>query len=191
MKKWLLFFLLIGVTPAMAADVSFQAGMTQQMFQDFSKYTASVLVYRAVSPAAPLGVTGFDIGVEVTATSLDSGKDYWKKAFQSQDAPSYIFAPKLHLQKGLPFDIDVGLVYSKVPDTNIQYIGGEVKYAIYKGLSDSNSLILRPMAWNWRPVRVSAQELKLLPTHRSVNIGSSAHPRAFLPESRWTMKVSR
>jgi len=133
MKKWLLFFLLIWVTPAMAADVSFQSGMTQQMFQDFSKYTASVLVYRAVSPAAPLGITGFDIGVEVTATSLDSGKEYWKKAFQNSDAPSYIFAPKLHLQKGLPFDIDVGLVYSKIPDTNIQYIGGEVKYAIYKG----------------------------------------------------------
>jgi hypothetical protein len=133
MKKWLVVFLLIWVTPVMAADVSFQSGMTQQMFQDFSKYTASVLVYRAVSPAAPLGITGFDIGMEVTATSLDSGKDYWKMAFQNQDAPSYILAPKLHLQKGLPFDIDVGLVYSKVPDTNIQYIGGELKYAIFKG----------------------------------------------------------
>jgi len=40
MKKWLLFFLLIWVTPVMVADVSFQSGMTQQMFQDFSKYAA-------------------------------------------------------------------------------------------------------------------------------------------------------
>ena len=133
MKKWLLFFLLIWVTPATAADVSFQSGMTQQLFQDFSKYAASVLVYRAVEPAAPLGITGFDIGVEVTATSLDSGKDYWKMAFKNQDAPSFIFAPKLHAQKGLPFDIDVGLVYSAIPSTNIQYIGGELKYTIYKG----------------------------------------------------------
>lgn len=133
MKKWLIFFLFIWVTPAMAADISFQAGMTQEMFKDFSKYAASVLVYRAVEPAAPLGITGFDIGVEVTATSLDNGKDYWKKSFQNQDAPSYIFAPKIHAQKGLPFDIDVGLVYSAIPNTNIQYIGGEVKYAIFKG----------------------------------------------------------
>lgn len=133
MKKWLVFFLLIWVTPVMAADVSFQSGMTQQMFQDFSKYAASALVYRSVGPAAPLGITGFDIGVEVTATSVDSGKDYWKKAFQNQDAPSYVFAPKLHVQKGLPFDIDVGLVYSKVPNTDIQYIGGELKYTAFKG----------------------------------------------------------
>jgi hypothetical protein len=135
MKKllWLLFPVLIGVTPAAASDISFQSGMTQQMFQDFSRYAASVLVYRAVEPAAPLGITGFDIGVEVTATSLDSGKDYWKKAFQNLDAPSYVFAPKIHAQKGLPFDIDLGLVYSLVPNTNIQYIGGELKYAIYKG----------------------------------------------------------
>jgi hypothetical protein len=133
MKKWLLFFLFILSTPAMASDISFQSGMTQQMFQDFSKYAASVLVYRAVEPAAPLGITGFDIGVEVTATSFDNGKDYWKKAFQNQDAPSYIFAPKIHAQKGLPFGIDLGLVYSAIPDTNIQYLGGEVKYAVFKG----------------------------------------------------------
>lgn len=133
MKKWLLFLLLLWATPAMAADVSFQTGMTQQMFQDFSKYAASALVYRAVAPAASLGITGFDIGVEVTATSIDSGKDYWKKAFQNQDAPSYVFAPKLHVQKGLPFDVDVGLVYSMVPNTNIQYIGGELKYTAFKG----------------------------------------------------------
>jgi hypothetical protein len=133
MKKWVLFFLFIWVTPAMASDISFQSGMTQEMFKDFSKYAASVLVYRPVEPAAPLGITGFDIGVELTATSVDSGKDYWKKAFQNSDAPSYVLAPKLHLQKGLPFDIDVGLVYSAVPNTNIQYIGGELKYAIFKG----------------------------------------------------------
>jgi hypothetical protein len=133
MKKWLWLFLLFWVTPVIAADISFQSGMTQQMFQDFSKYAASVLVYRAVEPAAPLGITGFDIGVEVTATSLDNAKDYWKKAFQNQDAPSYVYAPKLHAQKGLPFDIDVGLVYSKIPNTNIEYIGGELKYAVFKG----------------------------------------------------------
>ena len=143
MKKWLLFFLLIWVTPVMVADVSFQSGMTQQMFQDFSKYAASVLVYRAVEPAAPLGITGFDIGVEVTATSLDNGKDYWKKSFQNQDAPGYVFAPKLHAQKGLPFDIDLGLVYSAIPNTNIQYIGGELKYTIYKGGVMSPAIAVR------------------------------------------------
>ncbi len=133
MKRWLLFFLLIWGAPVMAADVSFQSGMTQQMFQNFSKYAASVLVYRAVEPAAPLGLTGFDIGMGITATSFDNGNNYWKKAFQNQDAPSYVVAPEFYAKKGLPFDIDVGLVYSIVPDTDIQYIGGELKYTVFKG----------------------------------------------------------
>ena len=133
MKKWLVVLLLFWAVPAIAADISFQPGMTQQFFKDFSKDAAGVLLYRAVAPAAPLGLTGFDIGVEVTATGVDNDKSYWKKAFKDQNPPSYMFAPKLHVQKGLPFDFDVGLVYSEVPGTNIQYIGGEVKYAIVSG----------------------------------------------------------
>jgi hypothetical protein len=133
MKKWLVILLLFWAVPAIAADISFQTGMTQQYFKDFSKDAAGVLLYRAVAPAEPLGLTGFDIGLEMTATSMDNAKDYMKKSFKDQNPPSYIFAPKIHAQKGLPFGIDVGLVYSEIPGTNIQYIGGEVKYAIISG----------------------------------------------------------
>ena len=133
MKKMLFVFILLWVTPAIAADIAFQPGMTQQFFKDFSKDAAGVLLYRAVAPAEPLGLTGFDIGVEVTATSMDNAKGYLKKAFKDQSPPSYIYAPKIHAQKGLPFGFDVGLVYSEIPGTNIQYIGGEVKYAIISG----------------------------------------------------------
>lgn len=133
MKKWLVFLLLFWAVPAMAGDIYFQPGMTQQLFKDFSKDAGGILLYRAVAPATPLGLTGFDIGVEVTATDVNTGKDYWKKAFNNQNSPAYILTPKLHVQKGLPFGIDVGLVYSKVPDTDIQYLGGEVKYAIFEG----------------------------------------------------------
>lgn len=133
MKRWLAVLIFFWVTPALAADVEFQSGITQQMFRDFSEEAGTVLLYRAVGPAAPLGLLGFDIGVEATATKIHDGSDYWKKAIKDQNPPTYIIAPKLHIQKGLPLDFDVGLVYSQVPDTNIQYAGGEVKYAILKG----------------------------------------------------------
>jgi len=129
--------------PAAASDISFQAGMTQQMFKDFSKYAASALVYRAVEPAAPLGITGFNIGAEATVTSLDKDKAFWKNSFKNMDAPSYVVAPKLHVQKGLPLDIDLGLVYSAVPGTNIKYFGGELKYAVFKGGALSPAVALR------------------------------------------------
>lgn len=133
MKRWLAVLIFFWVTPALAADVEFQSGITQQMFRDFSEEAGTVLLYRAVGPAAPLGLLGFDIGVEATATKIHDGRDYWKKAIKNQNPPSYVVAPKLHVQKGLPLNFDVGLVYSQVPDTNIQYAGGEVKYAILKG----------------------------------------------------------
>ena len=60
MKKMLFVFILLWVTPAIAADIAFQPGMTQQFFKDFSKDAAGVLLYRAVAPAEPLGLTGFD-----------------------------------------------------------------------------------------------------------------------------------
>jgi hypothetical protein len=134
-KRWafLTVLLLFIAIPAMAGDISFQPGMTQDLFKDFNKELGAMLLYRAVAPAAPLGLTGFDIGVEATFTDIDTGKDYWKKAFQDQDVPSYLVMPKLHVQKGLPFGIDLGLVYSKVIDSDIQYIGGEVKYAFIEG----------------------------------------------------------
>jgi hypothetical protein len=133
MKKWLVVLLLLLAAPAIAGDISFQPGMTQQFFKDFSKDAAGILLYRAVTPAEPLGITGFDVGVEITATGVDDKKDYWKKAFKDSDAPSFLVAPKLHAQKGLPFGFDVGLVYSAIPGTNVQYIGGEVKYAVVSG----------------------------------------------------------
>ena len=136
MKKWLAVLtvlLLFIAIPAMAEDIFFQSGMTQELFKDFSKEMGGMLLYRAVAPAAPLGLTGFDIGVETTVTDINTGKDYWEKAFKDENAPSYLVMPKLHAQKGLPFGIDLGLVYSKVLDTDIQYLGGEVKYAIFEG----------------------------------------------------------
>jgi hypothetical protein len=136
MKKWLVVLtvlLLFIAVPAMAEDIFFQSGMTQDFFKDFSKEMGGMLLYRAVAPATPLGLTGFDIGVETTVTDINTGKDYWEKAFKDENAPSYLVIPKLHVQKGLPFGIDLGLVYSKVLDTDIQYLGGEVKYAIFEG----------------------------------------------------------
>jgi hypothetical protein len=133
MKKWLVALVFFTAVPAMAGDISFQPGMTQQYFKDFSRDAAAILVYRAVAPAEPLGLLGFDIGVEITATGIDDKKDHWKQAFKDQNPPSFIVAPKVHAQKGLPFGIDVGLVYAAIPDTNMQYIGGEVKYAVVGG----------------------------------------------------------
>ncbi len=105
--------------------------LIQQEFRSLSEDLTAAASYKGVTPATPLGITGFDIGVEVTGTKL-AHKDAWERA-TTGTVPSTVYVPKLHLNKGLPFGFDVGAFYSSVPSSNIKLWGGEVRYAILKG----------------------------------------------------------
>jgi hypothetical protein len=130
--------------PAHAAkyDISIPpATLTQSLFHDLSEQIGLALAYYPLAPAEPLGLLGFDIGVEVTATDIDEDEQFWTDV--TSDLPSYLTLPKLHAQKGLPFGIDLGLVYTQVPSSNIGMWGGEVKWAILKGTVATPALALR------------------------------------------------
>lgn len=114
---------------AVDIDTSKLAG-AQQDFRDLSKEIGFGLSYFPMAPAEPLGITGFDIGVEVTAVDIREDKPYWKKM---GDFPGMLPVPRLHVQKGIPFGIDLGAIYSAIPNSNISLWGGEVKWAFLKG----------------------------------------------------------
>lgn len=135
-------FVLIFICNAFALDdIKFSTGMTQDLFKKFSEEAGVALSYKPVSPAEPYGITGFDIGLEVSAINIDD--KYWKFALKDQDVPSYALIPKIHAIKGLPFGIDIGLVYSQIPGSNIKYYGGELKYAILEGSAVTPALAVR------------------------------------------------
>lgn len=117
-------------------DLSGLAAQTQaeaqHNFRLLSEDLGSALSYKAVAPAEPLGLTGFDIGLEVSATKMNNASA-WKDAVSNKKSIDTLPVPKLHLHKGLPLDIDVGLVYTAIPTTNIKLIGGELRYAIIAG----------------------------------------------------------
>ena len=115
---------------AQAADIDALQKLGQPEFKVLSKDLTSALSYKAVAPAEPLGLTGFDIGLEVTGTSLDSST-IWEKA-TGKDLSTLPLA-KLHAHKGLPFGIDLGAMYSTAPGSNIKLMGGELRYAIVAG----------------------------------------------------------
>ena len=112
----------------------------QQNFKDLSKEIGFGLSYFPMAPAEPLGILGFDIGVEVTALDINEDKPYWK---QMGDFPGMLPIPRLHVQKGLPFGIDIGAIYSSIPSTNISLWGGEVKWAFLKGSIATPAVALR------------------------------------------------
>lgn len=126
--------LALAALPVCAADISFNSvtGFDQGAFKSLSKQAGAALGYRNLAPAEPLGITGFDVGVELSAMSIDKNSTYWSKAFHD-NAPSFLAIPKLRARKGLPFGIDVGAMYSYVPGSNIKLYGAELSKSILDG----------------------------------------------------------
>lgn len=133
MKKNIAMLCVLGcfTSPVWAANINLgSAGFTQSQFKSFSEDLSSALSYKAVTPPAPLGVTGFDLGLEATSTEMKNSS-LWNLATGS--SRSSLVLPKLHVYKGLPMNFDVGAFYSSVPTTNIKFYGGELRYAIVEG----------------------------------------------------------
>lgn len=140
MKRFLIFGI---ITAAMAfstvsveaRDISFTNTIGQDAFNSLSKEAGSALGYRNLAPAEPLGISGFDIGVEVSGMNINRNSEYWDAAFggAASDAPPYLLIPKLRVRKGLPLGIDVGASYTNIPSSNIRLYGFEVSKAILDG----------------------------------------------------------
>lgn len=128
---------------ALARNIDFNTALTQSAFKDLSKEAGAAIAYRNMSPAEPLGITGFDIGLEGSFVSISTGNNnYWEKAF-SNNAPSMLVLPKIRVQKGLPFGVDVGAMYSYLPGSNIKVFGAEVGYSILEGSVATPALKIR------------------------------------------------
>jgi hypothetical protein len=120
----------LACTPVFAKTTLSQLGtVSQSDFDKISEDFTSAASYKAVAPANAQGVTGFDIGVEVTSTHLEN-TSAWKNA--GADISQLPIA-KVHVRKGLPFNIDVGASLSSVPNSGIKLWGAEVQYAILPG----------------------------------------------------------
>ncbi|MEW6331129.1 MAG: hypothetical protein AB1560_06700 [Pseudomonadota bacterium] len=133
---------LLAMPFARAADDIDQINqLVQADFRRLSEDLGAALSYKAVIPATPLGLTGFDLGVEVTATQLEN-RDAWDRA-TSGTAPDTLYVPRLHAHKGLPLGFDIGAFYTSVPGSNIRLWGAELRYAIVEGGAVTPALGLR------------------------------------------------
>ncbi len=135
MKKLLPLFCALAcfAQPGLAADITTLGSLFQPAFKILSEDLGSAMSYKPVTPAEPLGITGFDVGLVVTSTDMTRSSTAWSTATGGSSAPSTLLIPKLHIAKGLPFNLDIAAFITKVPDTNITLYGGELRWAILKG----------------------------------------------------------
>jgi hypothetical protein len=123
------------------ADLDSLGGLAQPQFRLLSEDLGAALSYKAILPAEPLGTTGFDLGVEVTAVSLENTVVF--ALASSGDSINTLYIPKLHLHKGLPFNFDIGAFFSAVPDSNINLWGAELRYAVLAGSATMPAIAVR------------------------------------------------
>lgn len=126
------FLIVLFAGQALANDINFTRSIGQGAFRSLSKEAGIALAFKNAAPPHPLGKSGFDAGVELSAIDINKESEYWSKAF-NQNAPSYLLIPRLRARKGLPYDIDVGAMYANAGNSNIQLYGLEAGMALLDG----------------------------------------------------------
>src|SRR5437016_10808589 len=111
-------------------DIQLSGTLTREDFRSLTRQLGFAASYFPLAPAAPLGILGLDAGVEATAVKIAKNSSFWQRAVGDGNPPSYLVVPRLHVQKGLPFNLDIGASFTSVPTTDISIIGGEIKWAI-------------------------------------------------------------
>ena len=129
------------------ASISASAGgldnlstLSQDQFSRLSKDIGAAAAYRGVTPGNGLGVTGFDVGIELTESKIENSS-LLKRAGGGDT--SNLFIPKLHIHKGLPAGFDIGAFVSRISGLDASLIGAEVRYQIMEDGLTTPSVALR------------------------------------------------
>ena len=120
--------------PAFAGNLSALSSLTQAEFRQMSEDFGGAFSYKPLSPTIALGVTGFDVGVELTSSDVSkSARALSKAGATSSTTMDTLLVPKLHLHKGLPLGLDISAFVANLSAIDAQLVGGELRYALIDG----------------------------------------------------------
>lgn len=130
--KFVLVAGLLAAAPAWGQEIDRLQQLNQAQFRLLSEDLGGALSYRPQISTDALGVAGFDIGVGFTAAKLRNPTILQQASSDSVDTSTLPVAT-LRVHKGLPLGFDIGVIYASIPDSNVRYYGGELRYAILEG----------------------------------------------------------
>lgn len=126
----LIFLLLSPAAQAVDFDFDIQPGATQDDFESIAEDVAALLSPKTLTPAEPMGITGFGVGVYGSYLETESAGAWQRVTGEDIDEIGMV---GVMAQKGLPLGIDIGASYSWVPDSDVKIFGAEVRYALLEG----------------------------------------------------------
>ena len=151
----LLATLLLGISPAFAADNDFvlsryatfetpdnadqcsnacgYAKPNAKLFEALVGDFGQVIGAKFLAPAETLGEAGFAVGLVPSVSFIPSDQEHWQKGVEDGDPPSAIFNPTLMVRKGLPFSFEVAGTMGHISGSDMFTVGGHVKWALNEG----------------------------------------------------------
>ena len=127
MKKIVVAVAVLFAANAVAGDLDQISTLSQSQFLKLSTDLGAAAAYKGVTPATPLGLVGFDVGVEVTQTKIENTSVFRQAGVGDI---SSLNVTKIHVAKGLPYGFDIGAFVSRVSGVSGSLIGAEARYAI-------------------------------------------------------------
>jgi hypothetical protein len=118
-----------------SCSIELDPSLTQSQFHKFTREAAQVFTFKLMSPAEPLGAKKFQVGLDYSTTSINDADPAWNNTFSHPHGEHYLgdqlAFPKLFARMGVTDRIDVGFYFTKNPEANYGFMGGEIKYALF------------------------------------------------------------
>lgn len=122
---------LMGTGLSSAASLDTIENLDQTQLVTFAENLGAATHYKSIAPPETLGTLGFDIGLGVSSTDIDGS--LFDLASDGSFDGSDLIMPRLNIQKGLPFGLDLGASIGVIPDSDATILGAELRYAVVDG----------------------------------------------------------
>ncbi len=109
----------------------FNAVPDEAAFKALSLELGQVLGPKFLAPAETLGQAGFDLGVDISLSTVDGTGAHWR-ALNGGGTDNFVTG-QLHLRKGLPFSFEVGATLGHLFNSEMFLVGTELKFSLNEG----------------------------------------------------------
>ncbi len=95
---------------------------------------------KPMQPAETLGMNGFEFSIANTLTDISQNADYWQGqpgapifegVTRDHKVPNLLWTPTLHLRKGLPLSMELGVQGTYLAWSEMFMLGSELKIALH------------------------------------------------------------
>jgi hypothetical protein len=124
------------------SECSFQLdpSLTQEAWHQFTREAGLVAYFRPLTDAKPMGVGHFEVSVLQWQTAFDDAKPAWNDTFVHPDSAHWLKEgsrlpfPGLTARVGITDKLDVGVYFTKNPNANYGFLGGQLQYNLLNNL---------------------------------------------------------